>query len=83
MCESGDVFTRDDRELLDPRSLPTPAVGDFIAIHDAGAYGEAMSSNYVSLGRVPQVWYDNGKAHLSSRRQTLEDILRTECFEEL
>ena len=83
MCESGDVFTRDAHELLDPRPLPVPEVGDFMAIHDAGAYGEAMSSNYNSLGRVPQVWYDDGKAYLSSRRQTLDDILRTECYEEL
>ena len=24
LCESGDVFTRDDHELLDPRPLPRP-----------------------------------------------------------
>ena len=83
MCESGDVFTRDASEVLDPRSLPTPDVGDLIAIHDAGAYGETMSSNYNSLGRVPQVWCDDTGVHLMSRRQTLEDIIRTECFEEL
>lgn len=83
MCESGDVFTRDAAELLDPRSLPTPKIGDLIAIHDAGAYGEAMSSNYNSLGRVPQIWYDADEAYLMSRRQTLEDILQTECFSKL
>ncbi len=83
MCESGDVFTRDAGEVLDPRSLPTPDVGDLIAIHDAGAYGETMSSNYNSLGRVPQVWCDDNGVHLMSRRQTLEDIIRTECFEKL
>jgi diaminopimelate decarboxylase len=83
MCESGDVFTRDADEVLDPRLLPTPEVGDLIAIHDAGAYGETMSSNYNSLGRVPQVWCDDSGAYLVSRRQTLDDIIRTECFEEL
>ena len=83
MCESGDVFTRDADEVLDPRPLPTPEVGDLIAIHDAGAYGETMSSNYNSLGRVPQVWCDDSGAYLVSRRQTLDDIIRTECFEEL
>lgn len=83
MCESGDVFTRDSNELLDPRPLPAPEIGDLLAIRDAGAYGESMSSNYNSLGRVPQVWYDDGKAFLMSRRQSLEDIVRTECFEEL
>ena len=83
MCESGDVFTRDADEVLDPRPLPTPEAGDLIAIHDAGAYGETMSSNYNSLGRVPQVWCDDNGAYLVSRRQTLDDIIRTECFEEL
>ena len=83
MCESGDVFTRDADEMLDPRPLPVPEVGDLLAIHDAGAYGETMSSNYNSLGRVPQVWCDDSGAYLVSRRQTLDDIIRTECFEKL
>ena len=48
LCESGDVFTRDDHELLDPRALPRPEPGDLLVLHDAGAYGAAMSSNYVS-----------------------------------
>jgi diaminopimelate decarboxylase len=45
LCESGDVFTRDDRELLDPRPLPRPEPGDLLVLHDAGAYGASMSSN--------------------------------------
>ncbi len=83
MCESGDVFTRDSDELLDPRPLPNLEIGDLLTIHDAGAYGFTMSSNYNSLGRVPQVWYDNGQAHLVSRRQVLEDLIREECDEPL
>ncbi len=83
MCESGDIFTRDANELVDPRLLPRPEIWDLVAIHDAGAYGAAMSSNYNSLGRVPQVWFDDGRSHLVSRRETLDDILRTECFEAL
>ena len=42
-----------------------------------------MSSNYNSLGRVPQVWWQGGRAVLMSRRETLDDILRTECEEAL
>jgi diaminopimelate decarboxylase len=83
LCESGDVFTRDDRELLVPRPLGRPDVGDLLVLHDAGAYGAAMSSNYVSLGRAPQVWWDDGKATLISRRETLDDIQRTDCDERL
>ncbi len=80
LCESGDVFTRDEAELLQPRPLPAVQIGDLLLIHDAGAYGYTMSSNYNSLGRAPQVWVENGIPHLISRRETFEDIIRTECF---
>jgi len=79
LCESGDVFTRDAGELIEPRELPTPRAGDLVLLHDAGAYGASMSSNYNSLGRVPQVWWQDGRAVLMSRRETLADILATEC----
>ncbi len=83
LCESGDVFTRDAAELIDPRPLPQPRIGDLLALHDAGAYGVAMSSNYNSLGRAPQVWLEDGRAYLAARRETLDDVVRTECFEPL
>jgi diaminopimelate decarboxylase len=80
LCESGDVFTRDDVELLQPRPLPPVQAGDLVLIHDAGAYGNTMSSNYNSIGRAPQVWLDDGAPYLISRRETFEDLVRTECF---
>jgi diaminopimelate decarboxylase len=83
LCESGDVFTRDAGELLDPRPLPRPEVGDLLVLHDAGAYAAAMSSNYVSLGRAPQVLWDDGSATLIARRESVDDIVRTECEEPL
>jgi len=83
LCESGDVFTRGADEVLEPRSLPVPRIGDQLLIHDAGAYGSVMSSNYNSLGRAPQIWRDNGVFRLVSRRETLEDLLRIETDEML
>jgi diaminopimelate decarboxylase len=83
LCESGDVFTRDEHELLEPRLLPRPEPGDLLVLHDAGAYGAAMSSNYVSQGRVPQVFWDGGRATLIARRETVEDLVATECEEGL
>jgi diaminopimelate decarboxylase len=80
LCESGDVFTRDSEELLQPRLLPQMRIGDLVIIHDAGAYGSTMSSNYNSLGRAPQVWWENDLPHLITRRETFEDLIRTECF---
>ena len=83
LCESGDVFTRDEHELLEPRMLPRPEPGDLLVLHDAGAYGVAMSSNYVSLGRAAQVFWERGTATLIARRETLADIVRQECDEAL
>lgn len=83
LCESGDVFTRDDHELLVPRPFGRPDVGDLLVLHDAGAYGAAMSSNYVSIGRAPQVLWEGDRATLISRREQLDDLVRLECNEPL
>ena len=84
LCESGDIFTRDGQEMLQPRMLPRPAPGDLILIRDAGAYGFSMSSNYNSLGRAPQLWLEeNGAVDLISRRETVDDLLRTETSERI
>jgi diaminopimelate decarboxylase len=85
LCESGDVFTRSGGdELLQPRNLPRPEPGDLLALRDAGAYGYAMSSNYNSIGRAPQVWVEpDGTAELISRRETIEDMLKAETCEKL
>ncbi|MEA3209915.1 MAG: diaminopimelate decarboxylase [Chthoniobacter sp.] len=84
LCESGDIFTRDERELLAPRQLPRPAPGDLLTLADAGAYGYAMSSNYNSIGRAPQLWLEeDGSVELISRRETIDDLLRVETSERL
>jgi diaminopimelate decarboxylase len=79
LCESGDVFTRDEAELLVPRPLPRPSAGHLLVLHDAGAYGASMSSNYVSMGRAAQVLWDDGRATLIARRETVEDLVAAEC----
>ena len=84
LCESGDVFTRDEAELIHPRPLPKLHTGDLLAIRDAGAYGYAMSSNYNSIGRAPQLWLEaDGGVTQISRRETLEDILKAETEQPL
>jgi diaminopimelate decarboxylase len=60
-----------------------PGIGDLLILHDAGAYGVQMSSTYNSIGRIPQVWLEDGQTYLASRRETLADITRLECFEKL
>ncbi len=79
LCESGDVFTQDDQEFLVPREMPLPRAGDLMIIRDAGAYGFTMSSNYNSLGRPPQILLrEDGSHDVMTRRETFEDILRSE-----
>ncbi|MGI8603847.1 MAG: diaminopimelate decarboxylase [Verrucomicrobiales bacterium] len=79
ICESGDVFTRDEAEFLRPRMLPRPRAGDLLTIHDAGAYGYSMSSNYNSIGRAPQLWLDeDGSVEMISRRENVDDLLKAE-----
>ncbi len=84
LCESGDVFTRDEHELLVPRQLPLPHIGDLLLIHDVGAYGYSMSSNYNSIGRAPILWRESdGKVTMIARRETVDDLLRIECEEDI
>ena len=61
-----------------------PISGDLLVLRDAGAYGYAMSSNYNSIGKAPQVWLEpDGRTELISRRETLEDLLKAEVSEVL
>jgi len=79
LCESGDIFTRDDSEMLQPRELPSPTTGDLMVFHDGGAYGYAMASNYNSIGRAPQLWHESdGTVTQITRRETVKDILNLE-----
>ena len=47
-------------------------------ILNAGAYGFSMSNNYNSRLRPAEVMIENGKARLIRRRETVEDLLRTQ-----
>lgn len=77
LCESGDIFTQDD-ECLTPRLLPQAQVGDLLVLHDTGAYGASMSSNYNSRTLLPEVLFENGQPRLIRRRQPLADLLALE-----
>jgi len=67
-CESGDILVRD-------ASLPEPRPGDILSLFSTGAYCFAMASNYNRVPRPALVMVKNGKARLSVRRETYEDLL--------
>ncbi len=71
ICESGDFLARS-------REFPTPAVGDFLAVMSAGAYGFTMSSNYNSRPRACEVLVDGDKFHIIRKRESYEDLTRGE-----
>ena len=80
LCESGDVFTQQEGGKVETRSLPEVKPGDYLVLHDTGAYGASMSSNYNSRPLLPEVLFDNGKARLIRRRQTIQDLLALELI---
>ena len=70
VCESGDTFGEDRILSLDEDSI--------LAIHDAGAYGHVMSSNYNSRLRPPEILVEGLEIKVIRRRETFDDLLRQE-----
>ena len=71
VCESGDFLAKD-------RQLPPVHQGDLLATFSAGAYGMAMSSNYNGRCRAAEVLVNGAATRLIRRRETFEDLIRTE-----
>ena len=78
LCESGDVFTQEEGGVVATRKLPEAAAGDYLVLHDAGAYGAAMSSNYNTRKLAPEVLLHGAVAETIRERQTFEAILQFE-----
>jgi diaminopimelate decarboxylase len=57
--------------------LPDLVPGDILALCDAGAYGYAMSSHFLNRPRPAEVVLDGGKVHLTTRRETFDDLMAT------
>ena len=70
-CESGDILVKD-------ALLPRLRDGDLVALPASGAYNLAMSSNYNLALRPAVVMVNQGAARLIRRRESYEDLLRTE-----
>jgi diaminopimelate decarboxylase len=71
VCETGDFLARD-------RNLERVQPGDLLAVRDAGAYGFVMSSNYNMRPRAAEALVDDGALRLIRRRESFEDLTRTE-----
>ncbi|HQB64363.1 MAG TPA: diaminopimelate decarboxylase, partial [Fibrobacteraceae bacterium] len=68
LCESGDVFTQEEGGFVVSRELPVAQVGDLLVLHDVGAYGSAMSSNYNSRLLAAEILYSKGSLEVIRER---------------
>lgn len=75
ICET-DTFAN-DRQIAEIKE------DDVLCFRNAGAYCYTMSNNYNSRFKPAEVLVHKGKAHLITRRQELEDILRNQIEIEL
>lgn len=71
-CESGDMLVEEGWVPEDLR------VGDILATPVTGAYGHSMGSNYNKVPRPAVVFCRDGTARLVVRRETHDDLLRTD-----
>lgn len=68
VCESGDILGKN-------RTVNCPQVGDVVTVHNAGAYGYSMSSNYTGRPRPAEVMVTEGKCYQLIRdAQSLYDF---------
>jgi len=71
ICESGDFLAKE-------RRIPAPDRGEILAVMSAGAYGFAMSSNYNSRPRVPEILVRGDRWYVIRQRESYEDLIHGE-----
>lgn len=74
VCETGDCFLHD-------WPIGNVQAGDLLAIWGAGAYGMALASNYNARCRPAEVLVEGNTFRLIRRRETQEDLQRTDVLE--
>ena len=67
ICESGDIIGKN-------RTLNMPSVGDIILVHNAGAYGYSMASNYTGRPRPAEIMLYDDSIKLIRKRDTIESM---------
>jgi diaminopimelate decarboxylase len=80
LCESCDVFTQTEGGVVVPRRLAQAQVGDFLVLHDAGAYGMAMSSNYNTRPFAAEVLVAPQGEFLIRERQSWDHLFAPEAI---
>lgn len=74
VCESGDILAKN-------RQIHLPQIGDIIVVHNAGAYGFSMASNYTGRLKPAEIMcYPDGKDVLIRKKETMDSILEQMIF---
>ena len=71
-CESGDAVAID-------AAIQHPDLGDVVCVFGTGAYCPTMASNYNGQPRPAVVFVKDGKARVTTRRETYEDLYGRDC----
>jgi diaminopimelate decarboxylase len=71
VCESGDFLALD-------RPMDDAYAGDLLAVHDVGAYGYVMASNYNTRPRGVEILVDGDRYAVVTARERYEDLVRLE-----
>jgi diaminopimelate decarboxylase len=74
VCESGDFLALD-------RGMSETLPGDLLVVHDVGAYGYVMASNYNARRRAVEVLVDGDRFAVVTERESYEDLMRLEVDE--
>lgn len=68
ICESGDILGKD-------RLVKLPEVGDIVIVHNAGAYGFSMASNYTGRPRPAEVMINGIGTTVIRKREQLSSLM--------
>lgn len=74
ICESGDIMGKE-------REINVPSVGDSILVHNAGAYGYSMASNYTGRLRPAEVMLYDDHIELIRERETFDDLTKNIVYQ--
>lgn len=74
-CESGDL-------LIEQAAVPRLEPGDLLAIPASGAYNLALESNYNRAQRPAVLFVRDGKARLTRRRESYDDLVALDALPE-
>lgn len=73
----GNAVASGDRIAEKVQFNSTPTLGDLIVVHDAGAYGYSMSSQFCGRLRPAELLLENGNLHCIRRRESLKSVVDT------